>query len=229
MGRTGMTVNLTSIFRDSVEYVDRYFEQVAKLEAHLGEEVRLVLAEGDSTDDTYEAISEHLVDHANGDELLKVDHGGPKYGSVDNPDRWARIAMVCNRVMEAASAYLGPKIYVESDLIWTPQTMEQLLEDLAVVPAVAPLSMRHGSFYDIWGHRGLDGERFQSAPPYHPSINGAPLVEIGSAGSCVVMREEVARVARFGELDCIVGLGRDIRYNAKASLWLDTRVQVEHP
>ena len=67
-------------------------------------------------------------------------------------------------------------------------------------------------------------------PPYHPSLlTDEPLVEIASAGSCVVMREEVAAVARFGENDCIVGLGREIRERAKASLWLDKRVAVHHP
>lgn len=225
-----MTVTCCSIFRDSEDYLDRYFLQIAHLEKALGEEVRLVLAEGDSTDNTREHIEKHLVDHANGDALLNVTHGGPKFGSIDHPQRWAQIATCCNAVMEAAADHPGPKIYVESDLIWEPPTMIQLLEDLAVYPAVAPLSMKDGRFYDTYGHRGLDGKRFEYAEPYHEvMVRTAPVVEIGSAGSCIVMREDVAAVARFGENDCVVGLGRNIRQVAGASLWLDKRVAVVHP
>ena len=226
-----MTITVSSIFRDSTDYLDRYFLQVAKLEAALGEEVSFALCEGDSTDGTYEALEYHLTGHANSDMLLKVDHGGPKFGSVDHPQRWAQIALCCNALMEQV-VLSGPLIYVESDLIWAPEVMERLLEDLSVYPAVAPMSMTKTGdgfrFYDIFGHRGTDGERFTPHPPYHPDLaTGAPLVKIGSAGSCVAMQQKVARQVRFGDNDCIVGLGRDI--NRVASLWLDTRVQVEHP
>lgn len=221
-------ITVGSIFRDSIEYHDRYFDQIDKLEAAIGEPVQLCIAEGDSTDGSYSDLASRIVDRP-WDKLLKVDHGGQHYGSVDHPQRWAQVALVCNAVMDAANLD-GPMIYVESDLIWEPATMIQLLEDLSIVPAVAPMSMKDGRFYDTWGHRGLDGERFYGQPPYHRCMESdRPLVAIGSAGSCVVMREEVARVARFGDNDCIVGLGRDIRFKAEASLWLDRRVKVEHP
>ena len=223
-----MTVTLASIFRDSTGYLDRYFLQVAKLEAALGEPVRLVLAEGDSADGTYDAISKRLVDHPVDDVLLKVDHNGAKFGSEDNPVRWAQIALVCNAVMEAAKPLPGPMIYVESDLIWEPETMTRLLEDLAVYPAVAPMSMRGGRFYDIYGFRGMDGVCWTPTEPYHAEMaTGAPLVKISSAGSCIAMQAHVADQVQFGPNDCVVGLGREI--NHVASLWVDTRVQVEHP
>lgn len=224
-----MGVTVCSIFRDSSAYVDRYFRQIDRLEDALSANVRLCIAEGDSTDDTHSALYRHIHDRGKGDTLLKVDHGGPKYGSVDLPERWAQIATVCNAVIANAEP-TGPLIYVESDLLHEPEIMLTLLEDLTIVPAVAPLSMSDGRFYDVWGHRGLDGQRFQMQAPYHPDlVTDQHLVEIGSAGSCVVMRKEVAEVARFGDNDCIVGLGRDIRNRAKASLWLDRRVAVRHP
>jgi len=211
-----------------MEYHDRYFDQIDKLEATIGEPVQLCIAEGDSQDGSYPDLMQRTIDRP-WDKLLKVDHGGRHFGSVDHPQRWAQVAVVCNAVMDAA-ALDGPMIYVESDLIWEPATMIQLLEDLAIVPAVAPMSMKDGRFYDTFGHRGLDGERFYSQPPYHRCLDSdRPLVAIGSAGSCIVMREEVARVARFGENDCVVGLGREIRLHAEASLWLDRRVEVVHP
>lgn len=224
-----MGVTVASIFRDSTDYLDRYFTQIDELEHALGAYVRLCIAEGDSTDGTHNALYRHTHERGHDDTLLKIDHGGPKYGSVDVPERWAQIAYVCNSVMDCLEPS-GPVIYVESDLVWHAPTMLRLLEDLGTVEAVAPMSMKDGHFYDIWGHRGLDGERFTYAPPFHQSLNQPDdLIEIGSAGSCVVMRPEIAKIARFGENDCIVGLGRDIRFKCGAHLWLDRTVQVTHP
>ena len=70
-----MGITLCSIFRNSEDYIDRYFLQIYNLERVLGEPIRLVIAEGDSADDTYEQLEKHLVDHAEGDLLLKIDHG----------------------------------------------------------------------------------------------------------------------------------------------------------
>ena len=220
-------VVLSSIFRDSTEYIGRYFEQVYALQDRLEDWVDLVIAEGDSTDGTYDELK---LGCAPNDVLLKVDHGGRKFGSVDHPERWANIAKVCNAVAERWPEK-ATVIYVESDLIWEPGTMLRLLADLDTVPAVAPMCMRNGGFYDLWGHRGLDGERFTMGPPYHKDLEATDdaLVEIGSAGSCVVMRPDIARVARFGENDCMVGLGRSIRYEAGGHLYLDRTVSVTHP
>ena len=52
-------------------------------------------------DGTFDALSSLLVDHASDDILLKVDHGGPKFGSIDHPQRWAQLALCCNAVMDA--------------------------------------------------------------------------------------------------------------------------------
>lgn len=221
-----MPVTVASIFRDSTGYLERYFTQVCELEIALGEPVTLVIAEGDSTDGTHNVLYRQLHERGGGDTLLKVDHGGPSFAAVDSPQRWAQIAQVCNAVMDALP--LAPTIYVESDLIWEPDTMLQLLKDLEEVPAVAPLCLKGDRFYDVWGHRDIDGARFRPYEPFH-DLGDEPLVEIGSAGSCVVMRPDVAQVARFGDNDAIVGLGRDIRFRANASLWLDQRVAVHHP
>jgi len=217
-------ISVVSIFRDSTGYIDRYIDQVGALEDVLGEPVRLVLAEGDSADDTFDKLE--MCTRA-GDELFKIDHGGPRYGSVEKVERWRQISYVCNALMGHLRPD-GPVIYVESDLMWVPRTMVTLLEDLEDVPAVAPLSLRGDVFYDTWGHRGIDGVRFRKREPYHADlIHLAPLVEIGSAGSCVAMRPDVAKLARWGDDDAMVGLGRSIR--ERFTLWLDKRVKVHHP
>lgn len=226
-----MSVTICSIFRDSSDYIHRYFTQIAELEQHIGP-VRLVLGEGDSTDSTRSLISINLHEHSHAeDELVDVSHGGAKYGSVDHPVRWAQISYCCNKVLDALGRCHHPVIWIESDLIWDPKTMVRLLADLDRYPAVAPMSMYQGRFYDIWGHRGEDGKTFTMHEPYHHSLEATqgPMVRIGSAGSCIAMVPEVAAKARFGAQDAIVGFCRSIKHDAHASLWLDRRVAVEHP
>lgn len=216
-------VVIASMFRDSIDYLDRYFDQVQELDQMIP--VRLCIAEGDSKDNTYNELDARMQP---GDQLLKVDHGGPRFGSVDLVDRWQLLAYVCNTIMEHVPEN-ETLIYVESDLIWNPSTMLLLLDDLDEVPAVAPLSMKDDWFYDTYGHRGLDGERFKTVHPYHVDLaNRTDLVEIGSAGSCIAMRPEIAEKARFGDTDCVVGLGQSIRDNG-FSLWLDPLLSVVHP
>jgi hypothetical protein len=107
--------------------------------------------------------------------------------------------------------------------------MLALLEDLEQVPAAAPMSMHQaGFFYDTWGHRAAGG-RFLSTPPYHPGLATLPagnLFKLDSAGSCKVMRGEVAKRCRFSEEDAM--LGHDI-YAKGFSLWLDPALKVVHP
>jgi len=215
---------VASIFRNAAHYVERYFRQLEALSDEGSMDVTVVVAEGDSQDDTYGEIERWITPN---DVLLKADHGGPHYGSIDHPGRWKQIAWVCNQVMDALPNGL-PVIYVESDLIWMPHTMLTLLDDLEEHDAVAPLSLHHDVFYDVWGYRGSDGERFEMHEPYHSSLETKDrLVPINSAGSCIAMRPEIAKVARFAEEDCIVGLCRSIREHG--DLYLDTTVAVQHP
>jgi len=231
-----MKVVLASIFRDSCPYLPRYFAQVRLLrDALLPNEFRAIWCEGDSTDDTYDTLKAWADHYSPFIDLFQFHHGGPKYGSEDIEDRWRRIALVDNAVMARLPEDTDALIYVESDLIWQPSTMIDLLKCLVEVPAVSPMSF-HGetdAFYDTWGFRGPDGEQFWRHPPYHPTLEqpqplGGDLWPINSAGSCVVMRGEVAKVARFGETDCIVGLGRSMREHGY-ELWLAPELSVIHP
>ena len=240
------------MFRNSSRYLDRYGAQCAALRDALqerGDTLRLIVAEGDSTDDTPVMLPKVLQEHHGlTATILKVDHGGPEYGSVNSPERWAQIALVCNVILEKfAKARPKPEafIWVESDLIWDAPTMLALLGHLiatdphpdgSVKPGVdvaCPLcyakSKENGIVYDIWGMR-KDGVWFNSSRPYHQALVGwqGGLVELDSSGSCLVMRGEVAAQSRFAPEDAIVGWCRDMR--AKGfRLWLDPALYVVHP
>lgn len=228
-----MMVVLGSIFRNSTAYLPRYGAQVAALRDALaarGDVLGLVLAEGDSTDGTWDALTHMLALRGGvGTAVLKREHGGPLFGSVDNAHRWRQISYACNGVLEAVPAECDAFIYVESDLIWQAPTMLSLLAHLDRCDAVAPMSFHvSGRFYDTWGYRA-GGAHFCGDPPYYPGIVAGGLTPIESAGSCIVTRGDVARSTRFDPpQESIVGWCKDMRRHGY-TLWLDSSLKVEHP
>jgi hypothetical protein len=221
---------LVSVFRDSLGYLQRYADQVAALREHIP--VQVVSVEGDSIDASYTTLKAHAAQMGSWT-VLKAEHGGPKFPSIDSPQRWRQMAAVCNLAMTAASRLAGddPVIYVESDLVWAPETMLRLLKDLTVYPAVAPMSLDasrpYWRFYDTFGYRKRGIEFADTNPPF-PGFSTDSMHQIDSCGSCWAMRAEVARAYTFSPTDCIVGGGKSI-YDAGYSLWLNPTVSVRHP
>lgn len=220
-----MKVVLGSIFRDSTGYLLKYAKQVYALDRALrsqGHGLELVFVEGDSKDGTHYALG-RLFDTFKLT-LIKRAHGGPAWGSVDQPDRWAALSWCANGVMENVPLDAGAFIYVDSDLEWDAATMLKLLNDLSSVPAVAPMCLTTGgTFYATWGFV-KDGRNFGPFAPFHPLVADT-LTPIDSAGSCVAMRGDVARRARFGPFDFVRGLGRSIR-EAGYGLFVDPTLKV---
>lgn len=210
---------LSSMFRDSFDYVGRYFEQIAALRQIT--DARLVLAEGDSTDSTYAEVEACL---SPGDALLKIDHGGRSYGSIDHGQRWDDIAIVARGICDALKEPLREAdafVWIESDLIWTPAAIGVLLDDLASVAAVAPMVFAGQSvrFYDTWGYR-KGGVRFTAESPHHPHIEPG-LTPIDSCGSCFALAPSA-----FPTLFEWTG---HWPFRAGGELHLDPRVAVRHP
>ena len=218
---------VVSIMRDSAEYVDRYMEQVLALRKLVGD-VKVVIAEGDSADDTWGRLNEYRT--FTGFTLLKVEHGGPYFPSIDNPLRWRQLASVCNVALTAAVRELEddePLVYVESDLIWSPETIQKLVKHLEVYPAVVPMSMYEGRFYDTWGHT-KNWEPFRRNKPYFDGWSDTMMHQITSAGSCFALSWPAAQVAHFSPVDCIRGIGRTLAADGQ-TLWLDPTLEVIHP
>lgn len=229
-----MKVVVTSIVRDGASYLGRYFGQVRVLRGMLarrGHTLAAVLGEGDSVDGSWGLMGDFVLELGNGSRVVDVSHGGRAFGSVDDATRWGQIAGCWNRLYgELAADVFDAVIYVEADLLWEPEMMVRLLGHLTNVPAVAPMSFhRNGFFYDVWGHRGLDGVHFTPFAPYHGALAEAradELVQVASAGSCMVMLGEVARQCRFAMEDAMLG---HAIYEEGWRLWLDARERVEHP
>lgn len=253
-----MNVTILSAFRNAVPQIERYCEQMDGLQALLhrrcagptgapgartsGDTLRLLLGYGDSTDGTEAALfdecSNRFCAH-----LIDVTHGGAHYGSIEHPTRFKQLAFVGNRLLEHVPDDADVVGIVESDLIWEPDTLVQLIEDLEHLPplgAVAPmiLEQKTGLYYDIWGHR-KNGVRFTKQPPFHAALlveveqnpqlgHVISLVEVDSAGSILFMDGDLARVARFSEEEAIVGLCKDI-YAHGGGVYLDANATVYHP
>jgi len=213
-------VVVASIFRDASSYIDRYFEQIARLRDLIP--LTLHIAEGDSSDDSWNLLADRVQDT---DWLYQINHGGRAFKSVDNPERWNQIATVWNTLLDKLPQD-GPLILVEADLIWRPETMTRLLANLEMdeVDACAPQSLQGDRFYDTWGYRWPNGEKFAT----EPLVPEARLHRISSAGSCIAMKPDVYRDCRFGENDGIVGFWRDAHFK-DYELWIDPTVAVEHP
>lgn len=210
-----MTLTLCSIFRDAAGYLPRYQAQVAALRVR--HDVRLVVAEGDSSDDTLDRLKDWLGPD---DTLVKHDHGGPAFGSVDHPQRWAQVAGVVRATLDAVVDPGPALVWVEADLVWRPEAIAALVADLDEAAAVAPLVLIGASdrFYDTWGYR-RGGVGFSQQRPWYSYDGGERLVPIDSCGSCFATSDWPTLSAWDGRWP----------YGAGGGLRLDPAVEVRHP
>ncbi len=217
-----MNIVIGSAFRNSSMNAPRYFERVAALRDLIDtESIRVVAVEGDSTDNTREALVMAAKYHRIPIDLRTCNHGGPVFGSTEQPERMVALSKVGNEIFNGVTAEDDVLVYVESDLLWLPPAICNLIR-YAMHPertydVFAPLAMAGAAFYDIWGFRGLDGKRWGSIPPnMHPDVTraraaGEGFVEVSSVGSCLVMRSEVALKCRIRNDYCLVGWCEDAR------------------
>lgn len=221
---------VATVMRDAHLYLGTWCRQIESLAKET--DLRVVVAEGDSEDATYKellAVRDTWVDDIPLT-VLKAEHGGPKFGSVDNPLRWRQMAAVCNIALLAAARCLEPDeplIYAESDILWDAETFIKLAGHVTLFPAVAPMSMYKGRNYELWG-LVKNGVPLPAYPPYFDGWSPDMMHQIDSQGSCFALSWTAAQVANFSPVDCIRGVGRSLRENG-LSLWLDPMLSVEHP
>lgn len=236
-----MNVCLCSSFRNAASYIDRYFEQVEGLAALLalrGDRLALYLGYGDSTDNTGELLHE-AASWAVGALLIECSHGGPQYGPVADAQRFRQLAFVANRILACIPYEAERVVWMESDLVWTPATLLCLLDKVDEYPVIAPMVMHAQSpglyagagpfFYDTYAFR-RNGVQFTNQPPYHADLRDAAgeMLQLDSAGSCLVMRGELARQITCPQDDVVVGMCRQINELGE-SIWLHRLATVFHP
>jgi len=218
-----------SAFRNSTrDYVQVYMDRVVALRAALnGSTLRVHAVEGDSANNTVGYLREEAADRKLPLEVVTRDHGGPVFGSTEQPERMTALSHVGNGILEGVQDDDQVLFYVESDLVWSPDVILRLIDQLSPGrDVIAPMVFAGAAFYDIWGFR-VNGHRFGSLPPYYASLSLSGLTPIDSAGSCLVMRAEVARRARM-----TTGALVEFCANARAAgfkIFCDGRERIYHP
>lgn len=230
-----MNITLCSAFRNATPYLATYFNQVNALDYELhkrGDRLQLVWGEGDSTDGTLSMLKGATFRfRAN---VIDCTHGGKVFGSIEDTERFDQLAYVGNCIWQAIPADTDAVVYIESDLLWQPETIIGLLEGLTAYPAVSPMVMHIKNpglykgegpfFYDRWAFR-RNGVRFTNEPPYHVDI-GKEMLRLDSAGSCIAIRYQLAQNLYFPN-DCFVGVSRLI-HEQGGEIWLDPELKVFH-
>lgn len=223
-------IAVVSMFRTcSTTHVQRYWRQVEELAAAaMPEPVRVVAVEGDSTNDTRGMLRRY----SNGVpwQLVIREHGGPHCGSVATPERMRQVSFAANGGLDAVTAADDVVVWVESDLLWEPETIVGLIARVrSGLDVVAPAVFVDGRpvFYDIWGYRDLHGRMFSPLPPYAAGLETPP-TEVSSVGSCLAMHGDVARRFRLTEDAALVGFCADLR-RLGHRVWVDWSLAVRHP
>lgn len=229
---------MVSSFRNAHRYARHAARQVAELRQgliYLGARLHVVWAEGDSTDTTREDL--RALAPMAGATVIDATHGGPPFGPVEDAQRFRQLAFVANRLLDAVPGDTDVVLFIESDLLWTPQQIIALLGHMPYLHAVAPMVMHVGNgphvgdgpfFYDTFAFRSYR-RRFTNEPPYHPQIPRAGLImPMESVGSCVAVQARYALECRFPAEDVFVGYCAALRA-AGALLWMDPKIAVYHP
>lgn len=192
-----MNIVIGSAFRNSSGRINPYFQRAHHLVRTTEHTVRVIAVEGDSHDDTARELA-----HIGGLWEIPTDvrthnHGYPIFGSTEKPERLKALSGVLREVYAGVLETDDVLVYVESDLLWNAGTIAELAEmahrQADGFDIIAPLTFAAEAFYDIWGYRGTDSQRFVPFKPFHDSLPETGIGEIHSAGSCLVMRADVAR------------------------------------
>jgi hypothetical protein len=193
--------------------------------------LRIIAAEGDSQDGTRKALPMFSILSNVHLQLLDVSHGGPWFGSVVSIERMQALSQIANSIFSEVCTIDDVLVYVESDLLWDSKTMLVLIEAAAArqkeFDVHVPMIFAGEAFYDIWAYRN-NGESFDSQPPYHSSLNGDGIIEVDSAGSCLVMPSKVARQCRIRDDNCLVGWCADAREHGYR-IGVHAQLRIDHP
>lgn len=223
-------IAIGSAFRDCAAAIPAYMQRVSNARAERQQQIRVIAVEGDSRDNTREVLQREAAKRSIRLQLETCSHGGPYFGSIESPARFRAMSKVGNAIFDAVRETDDVLFYVESDLLWDPQVFclltDQAGERSDGFDVFGPMVMAGPNFYDIWAYRGLDGRRFSPTPPYFPSAHD--VFEVGSIGSCLAMRGEVARACRIRDDNCLVGWCADARAKGYR-IAADRRVEVRHP
>lgn len=228
-------------FRNAAKNLDRYFSQLKSLSDLLAEsytQLSLIALEGDSIDRTKEIIQEQADKHNIPCTLLDVSHGQMAWKSIEDPRRLEAMSRIMNVGLEEASKVIASDndvvVWLMSDVEYNPESIVNLIDEIGpeeVDDIYAPVVLVSGTerFYDTWAYRH-NGERFKQTYPYFEGFDSPEsdhnVFEISSAGTCLIMRAEVAKNCRADKEEA-VSFCQDAREKGYR-IWLAKYCNVYH-
>jgi len=227
-------VSIWSLFRDDAgTNLERYKNRIDALD-YPPDKLRIYCVEGDSQDDTWAELIEWTQDDKRV-RVVKCETGLPRMSHTPHPVRIKTLAMVGNKALHrlAGEAWGELACLIESDLIYNPATLRQLVERRPDKGVIAPMvwipGPKHLQFYDCWGYRFLDGTLF---PPNRPEwFNRLPSdnYAVASAGSFVLVdAQPIHDGVRYTEGEAIRGICHQYR-ELGHTVYVAPDVHVFHP
>lgn len=227
-----MNIAVGSAFRNSAGRLPGYFKQIQELQRFSRDTIRVIAAEGDSTDGTREALFTAAKKYDVSVDVRACDHKGPVFGSTEAPERMAALSKVGNTILDGVRDADEVLVYVESDLIWDAITIwllcQHAYERTGDFNVFAPMPFAGQNFYDVWAFRGLDGQRFAPFSPYHSQLAPKKLMEVSSVGSCLVMRTDVVRSGARMKTGALVEFCAEVRKRG-FRIAVVPELRVKHP
>lgn len=240
-----MIVHICSMFRDSqtwkgieINQVDRYFHQFAT-SMPLKLQPVFHLLEGDSQDDTAEALQDYKIDLAKqGIEcnlLLGRENKTFKgVASTAHPARIKGMSNLADQLLDSIDFSQAPiseqfVLWIESDFVFFKDLIFNLLNlsiNYNAVVAPLPLSKQGDNiyFYDTWAFEFADGSKWTNTKY---EMNVGPFT-MNSIGSCALIPADYIRHGvRFGD-----GAFRELCSEIKKMKGLiicDTNTHIYHP
>jgi len=230
-------LTILSIFRQSEEYLTRYFNQVCEVFNDFPKPCHAIWLEGDSTDSTFDLLlkeKDKIEALGHTVTLIKFDLKGPYWPSIKNYQRWLQLATCWNKCLEQ----LKPSkftICVESDLIWDPKVVKRIVSKIdRDHHVVCPMLMfaesvryfRTKLFYDSWGF-SREGRKFSSSPPYWKKAKGlkdeADLLQLTTGGGMIITTYETQKKGAWGLDSCIM------KFPPEVLIFMDKTQEIYHP
>lgn len=223
------SVTIVSPLRDAANYLDRYISQIKHLDFD-SQNIRIVLVEGDSQDDTLSQLERWQAEDSR-IRIVKHDTGRPKFRSVVNAARFAHLAEVFNVGLEAVDQDWTDYVwFLPADVIYDSPILANLLGHNK--DHIAPMFWtKNGSglrFYDIWGFTA-DNKTFKPSTPawYSQNMSRQPF-EVDTVGGAALMRIEIIKAGcRFTSKEVDRGLCKMAKA-AGFSIWCDPTSHIIH-
>jgi glycosyltransferase involved in cell wall biosynthesis len=234
-----MKIVVCSMFRDSqvwcgkeINQVDRYFSQLLKQSCGF-KGLNILALEGNSTDNTYAKLQEYASIYPNIN-VMQEQNTFHTVVSNEDPRRITGLSKVADTLLDTVSKIEGLDyiLWLESDLIIDMSLIKDLLfatrytqDDCIIAPMV--FIEKRGAFYDTWGFRELDDQRWDSGHRERVALAN-PLKEMSSVGSCALISANLIKCgARFGD-GAFVELCRRSR-ELGGKVYVDVNTKIHHP